>query len=173
MCLCDCQASRSRADAMMEQTSKQPSPSGSNLNSVYNWYTAPYVSATAAASVFHVPLRLSGFSQPCRRNDGADAQTRTSIGKQFEFCVQLVYRTLCVRRRRSKRASMCLCDSCASRSRADAMMQQTSKQPSPSGSNLNSVYNWYTAPYVSDAAAASVLPCAFATLELLAAVQTQ
>ena len=64
---------------MMEQTSKQPSPSGSNLNSVYNWYTAPYVSAAAAASVFHVPLRLSGFSQPCRRNDGADAQTRTSI----------------------------------------------------------------------------------------------
>ena len=96
---------------MMEQTSKQPSPSGSNLNSVYNWYTAPYVSAAAAASVFHVPLRLSGFSQPCRRNDGADAQTRTSIGKQFEFCVQLVYCTLCVRRRRSKRASMCLCDS--------------------------------------------------------------
>ena len=104
MCLCDCQASRSRADAMMEQTRKQPS----------------------------------------------------SIGKQFEFCVQLVYCTLCVRRRRSKRASMCLCDSCASRSRADAMMEQTSKQPSPSGSNLNSVYNWYTAPYVSDAAAASV-----------------
>ena len=106
---------------MMEQTSKQPSPSGSNLNSVYNWYTAPYVSDAAAASVFHVPLRLSGFSQPCRRNDGADAQTAVR----------------------------------------------------PSGSNLNSVYNWYTAPYVSDAAAASVLPCAFATLALLAAVQTQ
>ena len=53
------------------------------------------------------------------------------------------------------------------------MMEQTSKQPSPSESNLNSVYNWYTAPYVSDAAAASVLPCAFATLELRAAVQTQ
>ena len=68
---------------------------------------------------------------------------------------------------------MCLCDCQASRSRADAMMEQTRKHVRPSGSNLNSVYNWYTAPYVSDAAAASVLPCAFATLALLAAVQTQ